>query len=49
MDQTSNKCEKCKRPGEPLHTCPALEELAGDTETLCNCCEHCQQNCAEDI
>lgn len=45
-----DKCESCENEGslEP-HTCPYSEEIGGDFETLCNCCENCQSNCAGDI
>lgn len=41
----------CKgtKPGEPDHTCPYAEEINDDHETLCNCCDRCQQECSDDI
>lgn len=36
---------KTKEP----HTCPYAEDIAGDYETLCNCCDNCQGECAMDI
>ena len=32
-----------------LHTCPYLEEINGDYETLCDCDEEQQHQCAMDI
>lgn len=40
---------RCTNPPEELHPCPYLEDAEGDSETLCNCCESCQNNCADDI
>ena len=34
---------------EELHTCPYLEEINGDYETLCDCDEEQQHQCAMDI
>lgn len=31
------------------HTCPFAEEVRGDFESLCNCCESCSYNCAMDV
>lgn len=31
------------------HTCPYREEIDNDNETLCNCCDDCKQQCADDI
>jgi len=32
-----------------LHTCPFNEDVHGDYETLCNCCEHCAHDCVMEI
>lgn len=43
-------CEHCHRgevQGE--NTCPYKEEINGDSESLCTCCEDCRYNCAMDI
>jgi hypothetical protein len=40
---------KGKKPGTPDHSCPYAEEINDDHETLCNCCDACQQECADDI
>ena len=42
-------CECGKNPATEPHTCPYAEEINGDYETLCTCCEECQQNCIQDI
>ena len=31
------------------HTCPYAEEIAGDYETLCTCCDECETQCCQDI
>lgn len=42
-------CQRCKRPGQPPHTCPYAEEINGDSETLCTCCAECRQECCYEI
>lgn len=46
----TNPCKNCGEEGtvEP-HTCPYLEEICGDSETKCNCCESCQWLCCDEI
>lgn len=39
----------CKNPSAEDHTCPFSEEINGDSETLCNCCDDCTHECAMDI
>ena len=42
----------CQRHGKPLqdeHTCPYAEEINDDHESLCRCCEDCEQDCGDDI
>lgn len=51
------KCPTCewKRKGLPPnealpdHTCPYKSDINDDDVTLCNCCEDCRQECADDI
>jgi hypothetical protein len=31
------------------HTCPFAEDIHGDSESLCNCCDYCTHECAMDI
>lgn len=33
----------------PPHTCPYSEDIDGDFETLCTCCDRCSDECAADI
>jgi len=33
----------------PPHPCPYVEDMRGDSDTHCNCCEDCEQNCVADI
>jgi len=42
-------CKCRKNPAAEPHTCPYAEEINGDSETLCTCCEDCQYECAMDI
>ncbi len=44
-------CERCQCKGgtEELHACPYRMDIYVDDTEDCNCCENCQQNCAEDI
>lgn len=44
------KCEHCNRnDAEPMHICPFLDDIHNDSETLCNCCDHCTHECAMDV
>lgn len=45
----SKKLCQCGNPAERLHTCPYKEDINGDSETKCNCCVTCQNQCAMDI
>ncbi len=36
-------------PAQSPHTCPYAEDINGDSETLCECCEKCAHECAMDI
>jgi hypothetical protein len=36
-------------PGTEPHVCPYRAEIGDDVETLCLCCEACEQECADDI
>ena len=52
MDKETDKemCERCgKNPATELHTCPFAEEINDDHESLCDCCEECEQECIWDI
>ena len=46
-----NEIDKCSCGNEYIgeHTCPYQEEINEDSETLCNCCKECTQQCAWDI
>ena len=44
-----NQCERCENEAEELHPCPFSEDIHGDSETLCNCCSACQDECCMDI
>lgn len=42
------KC-RCGAEGKELHTCPYNEDINDDSETKCNCCDDCMQQCCDDI
>jgi len=45
-----NLCQNCQvKPSTDEHTCPYKEDINDDKESLCNCCEDCEHNCAMDI
>lgn len=51
-DKNKFVCERCfgVQVEEIVpHLCPYAMELGGDYETLCNCCEECECQCAMDI
>lgn len=39
----------CECPSDDEHTCPFAEEINGDYESLCTCCDDCTDQCAQDI
>ncbi len=39
----------CDRDTQEDHTCPFAAEIHNDSDTLCNCCNYCEQQCADDI
>lgn len=46
----ANKCNMCnKNKSKKLHTCPYHEDINNDSNTLCNCCDECQMECAMSI
>jgi len=46
----SGVCTACGRnPSTEPHICPFADEINGNRETLCTCCDECAQNCADDI
>lgn len=45
----SPRCYRCDNAANEDHPCPYKSELQGDDETLCNCCDECCQECADDI
>ena len=43
-------CERChKGAAQSMHTCPYQEEINGDSDTLCDCCEDCEAECCDSI
>ena len=50
IDNEKNNCNNCEvNDGKSLHTCPFSEEINNDTQTLCNCCSTCENECCMDI
>jgi hypothetical protein len=46
----SGKCSRCEiDDAKSKHTCPSLEEINDDSETLCDCCSDCEHECCMDI
>jgi hypothetical protein len=45
----SNNCRQCGTFVEPSHGCPYAEDVNGDYEFQCNCCESCTSLCADEI
>ncbi len=45
----NEQCESCKNPSKEMHSCPYQEEINDDSESLCNCCDDCAHECAQDI
>jgi len=43
-----NKCT-CDTESHDEHTCPFSEDIHNDSETMCTCCEYCEDQCAQDI
>lgn len=39
----------CKNFATKPHICPYRREIDDDEKTLCECCEVCESNCADDI
>ena len=36
-------------PAKEPHFCPYRREINDDSETLCDCCERCEDECRDDI
>lgn len=39
----------CSDDSYDFHTCPFQEDVNDDSEYTCNCCSHCEHECAMDI
>lgn len=48
MSEEKEKCQRCECDAEEEHPCPFDADVY-NSETLCNCCEKCQNECAMDI
>lgn len=46
-DKVEKKC-KCGNKATAPHPCPYMSDVHNDNETLCTCCEECEQECAND-
>ena len=42
-------CNCGNNPKESPHTCPYAEDMYGDSETTCRCCDDCIKSCLGDI
>ena len=42
-------CKCGKSAATEPHPCPFAQDLYGDSETLCTCCDDCRHECAMDI
>lgn len=50
MDTTEMTCPECGyNEREEWHHCPYMEEMYGDTDFLCECCDECQVDCHQEI
>jgi hypothetical protein len=41
-------CKPCQEPQKP-HTCPFMEEIHNDSESLCTCSREGEYECAMDV
>ena len=48
-DKESKKKCKCGNKAKKPHQCPFARDVLEDSKTLCNCCEKCQRQCAQEI
>jgi hypothetical protein len=39
----------CDIENHEFDICPFAEEILGETEKTCNCCEYCREKCMQDI
>lgn len=37
---------RCGKPPEKPHPCPYAQDIHDDCDSLCGCCEDCEQQCA---
>jgi hypothetical protein len=49
--QLEGECDRYRCGGrrESPHPCPYAQEIGGDSETLCTCCDGCTYGCARDV
>lgn len=46
----TGECAGCGvNEGLPKHPCPYKEDIDGDNETMCNCCDRCIGVCSDEI
>jgi hypothetical protein len=49
LSQSVNLCPRCEsRPAAAPHECPYDVEINENHESLCDCCEACEQDCCDD-
>lgn len=44
-----NPCRCGSQGTVELHICPYSQEINGDSESKCNCCANCENECCMDI
>lgn len=50
MHKETKKCSVCKKnAAQEEHTCPFREDVNDDHDSLCDCCDECEQNCCDNI
>lgn len=48
-DEPSERCDRCgSNSAQPIHSCPYNSDINDDDSEICNCCESCIQDCADD-
>lgn len=50
MSEDVTLCRRCKsNTAKESHGCPYAEDIGGDYDTKCDCCDDCEHQCAMDI
>lgn len=43
------KCDRCRKDSDGIHSCPYAEEISDNYAKSCNCCKACTYECLMDI